>query len=58
MTSSGSSHAPALEASQSLRRDDGPFVLQSLLDDVPLSAEGVNQDIKINCVDYWGMYSP
>jgi hypothetical protein len=55
MTSFGSSHAPALETSQPARRDDGPFVLQSLLDDVPLSAEGVNQDIKINCVDYWGM---
>jgi hypothetical protein len=55
MTTSGSSHAPALEASRQPRQDEGPFVLQSLLDDVPLSAEGSSHDIKINCVDYWGM---
>ena len=32
----------------------GPFVLRSLLDDVPLSADGDQEDIKINCVDYLG----
>ncbi|KAK0392108.1 hypothetical protein NLU13_1606 [Sarocladium strictum] len=54
MTPSGSGHAPTtVEASHQPRQDDGPFVLQSLLDDVPLAAEGPNQDIKINCVDYW-----
>ncbi|KAJ4414526.1 hypothetical protein N0V82_007872 [Gnomoniopsis sp. IMI 355080] len=30
----------------------GPFVLRSLLDNVPLSEDGDNDDIKINCVDY------
>ncbi|OIW29824.1 hypothetical protein CONLIGDRAFT_631896 [Coniochaeta ligniaria NRRL 30616] len=35
---------PALET--------GPFVLRPLLQDVPLSAEGTDEDIKINCVDY------
>ncbi|KAK0727381.1 hypothetical protein B0T26DRAFT_765273 [Lasiosphaeria miniovina] len=30
----------------------GPFVLRQLLHDVPLSADGANEDIKINCVDY------
>lgn len=32
----------------------GPFVLRSLLDNVPLSEDGENDDIKINCVDYLG----
>lgn len=31
----------------------GPFVLRSLLDDIPLSADGTDDDIKINCVDYY-----
>ncbi|KAJ2901497.1 hypothetical protein MKZ38_001725 [Zalerion maritima] len=31
----------------------GPFVLRSLLEDVPLSVEGDSGDIKINCVEYW-----
>ncbi|KAK3351704.1 hypothetical protein B0H65DRAFT_537754 [Neurospora tetraspora] len=30
----------------------GPYVLRPLLHDVPLSAEGNDEDIKINCVDY------
>ncbi|KAK3940790.1 transforming growth factor-beta receptor-associated protein 1 [Diplogelasinospora grovesii] len=30
----------------------GPFVLRTLLHDVPLSADGGDEDIKINCVDY------
>ena len=33
----------------------GPFVLRTLLDDVPLSADGGGEDIKINCVDYLGI---
>jgi vacuolar protein sorting-associated protein 3 len=36
--------------------EDGPFVLRSLLDDVPLSADGPTEDIKINCVDYLGHF--
>ncbi|KAK0635687.1 hypothetical protein B0T17DRAFT_503193 [Bombardia bombarda] len=31
----------------------GPYVLRSLLQDVPLSADGTNDDIKINCVEYY-----
>ncbi|PSR97116.1 hypothetical protein BD289DRAFT_503852 [Coniella lustricola] len=30
----------------------GPFVLRTLLDDVPLSEDGENEGIKINCVEY------
>lgn len=33
----------------------GPFVLRNLLHDVPLSADGDDERIRINCVDYWGM---
>lgn len=33
----------------------GPFVLKTLLEDVPLSADGDRQDIVINCIEYWGM---
>lgn len=32
----------------------GPFVLRTLLDHVPLSEDGADDDIKINCVDYLG----
>lgn len=32
-----------------------PYALRPLLHDVPLSADGKNEDIKINCVDYYGM---
>lgn len=43
------------------RRTDlepGPFVLRTLLQDVPLSADGANDsDIKINCVDYLGAHN-
>ncbi|KAI6783208.1 Transforming growth factor-beta receptor-associated protein-like protein [Emericellopsis cladophorae] len=43
----------ALGQGQLHQRDDGPFVLKSLLDDVPLSADGSQSDVKINCVDYY-----
>ena len=48
--------SPAPEAQPAARRtlETGPFVLRPLLQDVPLSAEGTDQDIKINCVDYHG----
>lgn len=39
------------------RLEPGPFVLRTLLHDVPLSADGDEEDIKINCVDYWGMHA-
>ena len=32
----------------------GPLVLRTLFEDVPLSADGSKDDIKINCVDYFG----
>jgi hypothetical protein len=34
--------------------ESGPFVLQNLLEDVPLSAEGDNRDIDIKCVEFHG----
>jgi hypothetical protein len=36
--------------------ESGPFVLKSLLEDVPLSADGDGEDIVINCVEFWGMF--
>lgn len=35
--------------------DLGPFVLKTLLEDVPLSADGDEDDIVINCVEFFGM---
>lgn len=35
--------------------DTGPFVLRSLLEDLPLSADGDREDIEINCVEFLGM---
>lgn len=31
-----------------------PYALRPLLHDVPLSADGNNDDVKINCVDFYG----
>lgn len=60
MTSNGSGddEPPAATSTPSPRqtREDGPFVLRSLLGDVPLSADGSQHDIKINCVDYLGQF--
>ncbi|KAF9870819.1 hypothetical protein CkaCkLH20_11718 [Colletotrichum karsti] len=35
-----------------ISRSDGPFVLRTLLDEVPLSADGAADGVKINCVEY------
>ncbi|KAH6682447.1 hypothetical protein EV126DRAFT_489507 [Verticillium dahliae] len=35
------------------RLQDGPYVLRTLLQDVPLSADGPATDVKINCVEYF-----
>lgn len=34
----------------------GPFILRSLFADVPLSEDGTQDDIKINCVEYLGAH--
>jgi hypothetical protein len=34
--------------------EEGPFVLRSLLADLPLSAEGDRVDVEINCVEFLG----
>ena len=47
---------PRKEWSEGL--DDGPYVLKSLLEDVPLSAaDGDGQSIVINCIEFWGMFN-
>jgi len=33
----------------------GPYILRPLLQSVPLSADGGDEDVKINCVDFLGM---
>ena len=39
----------------SSKLETGPYVLRTLLKDVPLSADGGNDDdVKINCVEYLG----
>lgn len=37
--------------------ETGPYVLRSLLADVPLSAEGNGEDLEITCVEFLGMRS-
>jgi len=37
--------------------ETGPYVLRSLLQDVPLSADGRDDDIEINCVEFLGLLS-
>jgi hypothetical protein len=34
--------------------ESGPFVLQTLLEDVPLSVEGDSRDVEIKCVELHG----
>lgn len=35
--------------------ENGPYLLQPLLEDVPLSEDGSKGDVKINCIEYYGM---
>jgi hypothetical protein len=37
--------------------ETGPFVLRTLLEDLPLSAEGNGDGIEINCVEFLGMHN-
>ncbi len=51
------SETPADEPAPSQETlERGPFVLRTLLHNVPLSADGARDDIKINCVDCLGRY--
>ncbi|KAF5679907.1 TGF beta receptor associated protein [Fusarium heterosporum] len=52
MTSDGSGDGPPNISPGQTIREVGPYVLRTLLDEVPLSADGGQDDIKINCVDY------
>ena len=36
-------------------RPVSPYVLSSLLDDVPISADDDNAQAEITCVEYWGL---
>ncbi|KAK5090222.1 hypothetical protein LTR05_000392 [Lithohypha guttulata] len=31
----------------------GPFVLKKVLDDIPLNADGPNEEVSITCVEFW-----
>jgi len=47
-----------LSSSKKRKRADvetGPYVLRSLLEDVPLSAEGNDDSFEITCVEFLGM---
>lgn len=60
MTSNGQGDEPLSidSAPAPIITEDGPYVLRSLLDEVPLSGDGSEEDIKINCVDYLGESLP
>jgi hypothetical protein len=51
----------ASDAQRKLKQDPAalpgarPYTLRPLLHGVPLSADGGDDDVKINCVDYHGM---
>lgn len=47
--------APDVGSSPVTRQfEGGPYVLRSMLEDVPLLADGGDADVRINCVDYLG----
>ncbi|KAI1853543.1 hypothetical protein JX266_001527 [Neoarthrinium moseri] len=53
MASDAQDEERALEKPKRTPLESGPYVLRTLLQDVPLSADGAaDHDIKINCVDY------
>ncbi|KAF5018720.1 hypothetical protein F66182_9279 [Fusarium sp. NRRL 66182] len=54
MTSDGSGDGPPTASPRltSTSREVGPYVLRILLNEVPLSADGSQDDTKINCVEY------
>lgn len=62
MTSNGpgggaSSSATMASPSINTGRQDGPYVLQPWVDSVPLSADNSQDDVKINCVEYFGPFA-
>lgn len=38
--------------------ETGPYVFRSLLKDIPLSANGDQHDVRINCVEFFGEMAP
>lgn len=46
------SNSPEGEIQPNETNETGPFVLRTLFANVPLSADGTKDDIKINCVEY------
>lgn len=56
MAFDGRSTQDKADSSSGARRQPatGPFVLRTLLEDVPLSEDGDNDDVKINFVEYLG----
>lgn len=53
MTSGDADQRRPSNAPELGRLEDGPFVLRTLLGQVPLSGDGSSHDIKINCVEYY-----
>lgn len=51
-----STGASSLEKAPEKAPETGPFVLRSLLEDLPLSADGDREDIEINCVEFLGIH--
>lgn len=41
---------------EELGDEAGPYILRPLLEHVPLSADGSENNAKINCVEYYGKY--
>jgi len=37
--------------------NDAAYVLREVIDDIPLSADGPEDNVFITCVEYWGMTS-
>ncbi|GAO13225.1 hypothetical protein UVI_02025730 [Ustilaginoidea virens] len=45
---------PAASSEKQLDHEDGPYILRPLLEAVPLCTDGSAEDVKINCVEYYG----
>lgn len=54
MTSRDPGDGPLSNGAERPQREDGPYVLRPLLANVPLSADGSEHHVEINCVEYLG----
>lgn len=44
----------AASTGQQAAVEDGPYILRPLLEEIPLASDGSDNNVKINCVEFYG----